>query len=93
MQANLGLWLAVMLAATLGCAWNVRSLLSGPARDLRVGLVGAAAILAVLVGAGLVRGQLGLVAFWDLGCDVAVCALLISCWLRSDACQVIRVAR
>ncbi|MBS1121336.1 MAG: hypothetical protein H6Q90_3564 [Deltaproteobacteria bacterium] len=100
MAANLGLWLAVMLAATVVSAWNVRGLLAGrrtPARsiDLRAGLLGSIAVVAVMVGSGVVRGQLehlypsGLrvMAFWGLGCDVAVGAMLITCWLRSDACR------
>ncbi len=68
--------------------------------DVRAGILGSLAIVAVMVGACLVRNELErlsgvrLVSFWSVGCDVALGALLIAGWVWATCrTPAIRVGR
>ena len=98
---NMGIWLAILAVATALAGWNISRLrIVRPALDRLVALVGAAAIIAVVMGSSLVFTEVTECALtrdcnhWDLllvaVTDVAVCAALITQWLRSDACRAVK---
>jgi hypothetical protein len=104
-QDNLGIWLAILTVATTLAAWNITRLTSVRRElDRLVALLGAGAILAVVIGASLVVTEVTECTFAasSLACsrfeilivaltDLAVSAALITLWLRSDACRAPRV--
>ena len=99
---NIELWLGVLAFAGAIATWNIRRLLVvRPALDRLVALLGAVAIIAVVIGASLVFTEATECAFAASQCgrfemlvvgltDLAVSAALISAWLRSDACRASR---
>ena len=96
---NLELWLGVLGLAAAVATWNIRRLLVvRPALDRLIALLGAIAILAVVIGVSLVFTEATECAFAASKCggfemlvvaftDLAVSAALITAWLRSDACR------
>jgi hypothetical protein len=100
---NLELWLGVLTVASVVAIWNIRRLYAvRPALDRLIAMLGAVAILAVVIGVSLVFTEATECAFAASKCggaemlviaftDLAVSAALISAWLRSDACRAPRV--
>lgn len=98
---NMGLWLGILACAGVLAAWNIRHLRAvRPSLDRLVAVLGAVAIVAVVVGASLVFTEVTECAFAasSLNCggfemlvvaivDLAVSAALLTQWLRSDACR------
>lgn len=99
---NLGIWLALVVVATAVTGWNISRLrIVRPMLDRVVALLGAAAILAVVIGASLVVTEVTECTFAasSLSCskseilrvaamDVAAAAAMITAWLRADACRI-----
>lgn len=106
-QANPGIWLAILTVATSLAGWNIsrlRAVRPAGGIDKLVALLGAGAILAVVIGASVVVTEVTECTFAasSLECsrfeilvvaltDLAVSAALITLWLRSDACRAPRV--
>jgi len=98
---HLGIWLAILASSTAAAAWNISRLrIVRPAIERLVALLGAGAIVAVVTGASVVFTEVTECAFAasTLDCtaselllvaatDLALCAALITRWLRSDACR------
>lgn len=98
---NLGIWLALLVAATAITGWNISRLrVVRPPLDRLVAVLGAMAILAVVIGASLVVTEVTECTFAaSSGCrsgseiflvtlmDIAASAALITAWLRTDVCR------
>jgi hypothetical protein len=97
---NLGIWLALMVAAVAITGWNLSRLRAArPVLDRLVALLGALAIAAVVIGTSLVATQVSECAISATRTctgielvlvgvmDLAVSAALITAWLRADACH------
>ncbi|MEO8703311.1 MAG: hypothetical protein ABI867_24910 [Kofleriaceae bacterium] len=101
---NLGIWLVILTVATALTGWNITRLRAvRPVLDGLVAVLGAGAILAVVIGASLVVTEVTECTFAasTLSCgrqdillvaltDLAASAAMITLWLRSDACRAPR---
>lgn len=103
---NLGIWLVIGLSLVALTGWNISRLAAvRPTFDRLVAVLGAAAILAVVIGGSLVVTEVTECTFAasSLACgpreilvvalfDLAASAALTTAWLRTDACRAPDVA-
>lgn len=98
---NLGIWAVLVVGFVAVTGWNIARLVAvRPAIDRLVAGLGAAAILAVVIGASLVVTEVTECTFaassvacskWEIllvaAMDLVASTALISAWLRTDACR------